>query len=178
MACAQITSGRKLPCNDQVGGYKYIDFAPFDEYGFTVANESLAALPVGLTEVFRYHVKATTNTLTETATVSQDTGTSEIVGALGITLTKLDPETQAQVKAMIYGNAIAFVTDYNGNVMLLGRQNGVSGTTGVKQTGGARSDMSGFTVTLETRESEYSAFLSPSAKTALLALISEEVIEP
>lgn len=177
LACA-ITSGRKLPCNDQRGGIKYIDFAPWQEYGFVVANEAIASLPVALTEVFRYEVKSTTNTLTETATTSEDNGSTEIVQALAVTLAKMDAPTQVQLKALIHGRAVAFVWDFNGNVHAVGIDSGMSNTTGTKVTGGAGADLSGYTIALQSKDSDYSPILSDAAKTALIALISDEAITP
>ena len=89
MACS-VTKGRKLSCKDQRGGIKYIDFAVFKEYGFSVTAQEIAALPVLLTEVFRYEVKATVNNLAEAGTVNQDNRTTEVVATLSVTLPKLD----------------------------------------------------------------------------------------
>jgi len=166
----------KLSCKDQRGGIKIIDFAVYDDYGFTVAAEEIATLPVSLTEVFRYEVKATVNTLTETATVSIDNRTVEIVQALVVNLPKLSAERQVEQKALLAGRTVAFVHDYNGNVHVLGIESGVDATTGTKVTGGAGGDLSGYTVTLQAMSSSYSPFLSSAAKTALAALVSTEVV--
>jgi len=178
MACEEVTSGRKLPCNDQRGGIKYIDFVPFAEYGFVSTAEEIATIPAAITEVFRYEVKATTNTLTETATTSQDNGTTEYAGALAVTLTKINAPTQVQLKALLHGRAIAFVWDYNGNVNVLGIDSGVYGTTSTKATGGAGGDLSGYTLALASMDSRYSPLLTSAAKTALNALVSDVVITP
>jgi len=178
MACDQISKGRKLSCKDQTGGIKYIDFAVYDDYGFVVANEAIATLPVLLTEVFRYEVKATVNTLTETATVNADNRTTEIVQALAVTLPKLSAESQVEVQALLAGTVIAFVWDYNGNVNVVGINNGADATTVTKATGGAGGDLSGYTIALEAKDNRLSPFLSPAAKTALKAIVSDEVIIP
>lgn len=176
MAC-DLTAGMKLSCKDQRGGIKLIDFAVFEDYGFTVANEAIATLPVSLTEVFRYEVKATVNTLTETATVSVDNRTTEIIQALAVNLPKLTAERQVQMKAILSGRTVAFVHDYNGNVHVLGIETGVDATTGTKVTGGAGGDLSGYTVALQAMSSSYSPFLAAGAITALAALVSDEVVD-
>lgn len=178
MAC-DITKGMKLPCLDQRGGIKFIDFAPYNStLAYTIVNGEIATLPVGLTEVFRYELKGTGNTLVETATTSVDTGTTEIAQVITAVAPKLGKEKQVELQAMLYGASTAFVHDYNGNVMVVGIDSGLRSTGGVKQTGGAGTDLSGYNINLSAMDSKYSPFLSPSAITALNALVSDEVITP
>lgn len=178
MACESITKGRKLACKDQRGGIKMVDFAVYSDYGFTVTAEQITTLPVSLTEVFRYEVKGTTNTLTETGTVSLDNRTTEIVQVLPLTFPKLGAESQVQLRALLHGTVIAFVHDYNGNVNVVGIDSGMDATTGIKQTGGAGGDLSGYSITLQSMDSNFSPMLSSAAIIALNALVSDEVVNP
>jgi len=177
MAC-DLAKGRLLSCKDQRGGIKRIDFANYSEYGFVVANGLVATLPVSLTEVFRYEVKGTANTLTETATTSLENRTTEIVQALAVTLPKLGAESQTELQALLYGRVVAFVHDYNGNVKVVGIDTGMDSTTAVSQTGGAGGDLSGYNITLQSMDDTFAPFLSPTAITALKALVSDEVVTP
>lgn len=177
MACS-VTKGRKLSCKDQRGGIKYIDFAVFSEYGFSVTAQEIAALPVLLTEVFRYEVKATVNNLSEAGTVNQDNRTTEVVSTLSVTLPKLDASTEVEIQALAAGRTIAFVHDYNGNVKVMGIDSGADASGFTSATGGAGGDLSGYTITLTAMDSKLCPLLSSAAKTALEALVSDVVIEP
>lgn len=177
MACS-VTKGRKLSCKDQRGGIKNIDFAVFTEYGFTVVNQEIATLPVLLTEVFRYEVKATVNNLAEAGTVNQDNRTTEVVATLSVTLPKLDASTEVEIMALAAGRTIAFVHDYNGNVKVMGIDSGADASGFTAATGGAGGDLSGYTITLTAMDSKLCPLLSAGAKTALDALVSDVVIEP
>lgn len=177
MACDAITKGRKMPCNDSTGGVKWIDFAPYDStYSWAITGEELTALPEGLEEVFRYELKGTGNNLTETATVNQDNGTTEIAKVVSGVLQKLGAETQVQVRALLYGTCIAFVRDKNNKVHAVGIETGLAATAGAKQTGGAGTDLSGYTFSLQELGANMSPILSSTAVTALNALVSEETI--
>jgi hypothetical protein len=115
-----------------------------------------------LEEVFKYEVKATTNALTETGTVSEDNGTFLNAQSLAVTLPKLGADLQAQIQLICAGRPQVFVEDYNGNIMLIGLTNGTM-TNCVKQTGGAGGDLSRiFTLTIAAEESNLSPFLNPS----------------
>jgi hypothetical protein len=177
MACS-ITKGLKLACKDSRGGIKKIDFAIFDEYGFTVTAQEVATLPVTLTEVFRYEVKGTGNTLVETGTINTDNRTTEIAQVITAVFPKLNKDTEVQLQALEAGRVIAFVHDYNGNVKVVGIDSGMDATTSAGQTGGAGGDLSGYNITLQSMDSKRAPFLSTSAKTALEALVSDEVVEP
>lgn len=177
MACS-ITKGLKLSCKDSRGGIKLIDFATYSDYGFTVAAQEIASLPILLTEVFRYEVKATVNNLAEAGTVNQDNRTTEVVSTLSVTLPRLNKETEVELMALAAGRTIAFVHDYNGNVKVMGIDSGVDASGFTSATGGAGTDLSGYTITLTAMDSKLCPFLSSSAKTALDALVSDVVIEP
>ncbi len=172
MAC-EILKGRTLSCKDSRTGIKYVDFAVYDGTTYTVANQEIATLPVALTEVFRYEVKGAGNSLIETATVNTDNRTTEIVQALALNLQKLGKETEVELQSLLYGRVVAFVTDYNGNVKVVGIDSGMDATTSVMST-----EVSGYTVALEAKDKVFAPFLSSSAKTALLALISNDVVTP
>ncbi|MFZ2432478.1 MAG: hypothetical protein WAW57_15170 [Lutibacter sp.] len=172
MAC-DVTSGRSLPCKDSRTGIKSVDFAPFSEYGFSVAAQEIATLPVGLTTVFRYLVKATGNKFDDVPTINLETRTVEYKQTLSMILQKVGATTEVQLMLLLYGRVIAFVKDYNGNVFVVGIDSGMDATTAPRST-----DTSGYTVTLEATDGRYAPYLSSAAKTALEALVSLTTIAP
>jgi hypothetical protein len=175
MAYCPITAGRLLNnCKNQRGGVKNLYFANYDNYGFVVSNQLVTDLGT-LDEVFKYEVKATTNALTETGTSSEDNGTYLVAQSLAVTLPKLAADLQAQVQLICQGRPFVFVEDYNGNIMLLGATNGTMSNC-TKVSGAAGGDLSGFTLTIAAEEGALSPFLDNSNKTALLTLVSEDVV--
>ena len=173
MSCL-ISAGKLLGCRDQRGGIKNLFLANYSDYGFVIAAQELTSLGT-LAEVFKYEVKATTNALTETGTSSEDNGTFVNAQSLAVTLPKLSADLQAQVQLICAGRPQVFVEDYNGNIMLIGATNGTMSNC-VKQTGGAGGDLSGFQLTITAEESNLSPFLNSAMKTALAALVSEDVV--
>lgn len=175
MSCL-VSKGRLLNCKDQKGGIKAIYFAngTAEDFGYTITGQQITALGT-LAEVFKYEVKATTNTLTETGTSSEDNGTFFVAQALAVTLPKLSADLQAQCQLICAGRPSVFVEDYNGNIVLVGAYNGTMSNM-TKVTGGASGDLSGFTLTINAEEKDNSYFCDSSTKTALKALVSDEVI--
>jgi hypothetical protein len=166
--------GRKLPCKDQKGGIKNLYIANYDNYVFTVANEIVTALGT-LAEVFKWELKGA-NTFTQTPTVSRENGTAFVSQVVAATFPSLDPDTQNELKLMMYGRPIIFVEDYNGNITVGGIENGMEMTGGSIVTGGASGDLTGFTVELTGDEKTAAPFLNSAMKTALFALVSTSVV--
>lgn len=176
MAC-KTQKSRKLACKDQRGGIKNkVIFANWAEYGFVVVNQKIADLPVSLTEVFAWEVKGTPNKLDENITVSEDNGTKEVAQTLNLVFPKLDADTEVELDAMAAGRTIAFVPDYNGNWKVVGIDSGLTTATANASTGGAGTDLSGYTLNLAAKDSKYAPFLDPSLVDALLALVVEDGI--
>jgi hypothetical protein len=173
MSCL-ISKGKLLGCKDQRGGYKNLYFANYDDYGFVIAAHQVTDLG-SLDEVFKYEVKATTNTLTETGTSSQDNGTFLNAQSLAVTLPKLSADLQGQIQLICASRPYVFVEDYNGNILLVGAANGTMANC-TKVTGGAGADLSGFTLTITAEESNLSPFLDSATKSALFALVSNSVV--
>ena len=173
MSCL-VSKGVLLPCKDQRGGIKNLYFANYAEYTFVIAAQAVTDLGT-LDEVLKYEVKATTNALTETGTSSQDNGTFLVAQSLAVTLPRLGADLQAQCQLICAGRPFVFVEDYNGNIMLVGAENGTMSNM-TKVTGGAGGDLSGYTLTVTGEEKNNSPFLDGASKTALLTLVSESVV--
>lgn len=174
MSCDLITKGRTLACKDSRIGIKYIDLANFDAGNvYAVTLQEIATLPAGLTEVFRYQVKATANNLVETATIDAEKRTTEIKQVLSVALQKMGKESEVELLALTYGVTTAFIHDFNGNVFAVGINTGLDATTATKST-----DDGGYKITLEAVDTKFSPYLSSSAKTALEALVSATNIAP
>lgn len=174
MSC-DVTKGRKLPCKDQKAGIKALYFANYDNYAMVVASSVLTSLGT-LADVFKWEVKGTGNTLTETANTSRDNGTTFFSQVVAASLTRLDAETQHEMKLLIWGRPLVFIEDYNGNIKLAGLDSGMEATGGTIVTGGASGDLSGFTLEMTGEEKDPAPFLNDGAKTALLALVSNTYI--
>lgn len=170
-----FSKGRKLPCKDQKGGIKNLYFANYDAYGITVASDVVTALGT-LAEVFKWEVKGTANTLTETIVGSRDNGTTFFSQVVAATLPFLSPEAQNELTLIAYGRPIVFVEDYNGNIKIVGLENGAELTGGTIVTGGASADLSGFTIELTAEEKRGAPYLNSSMKTALYALVSADYV--
>lgn len=162
MAC-DLTQGRKEPCKDVVGGIKKVYFTDFGDFGtVTSVNEEITDMS-GTFTAFEYDLKGNSSFET-TVNSSRENGTTFFEQTLNITLKKLSKEDNKELKLLAYGRPHIAVEDYNGNVMVMGLENGADVSGGTIVTGAAMGDLSGYTLTFTAQETSPAKFLaSPTA---------------
>lgn len=176
MACDFITKGKKAAaCMNSVGGVKNLYFGLFADYGMTVSAQELTSLG-SLDEVYKYEVVGTGAGVTETFTPSAENMTSFVAQALNATFAGIDAATQNELQLILKHRSLVFAEDYNGNIKLMGFENGVWGSGGTAVYGSAKGDLNGYTVEFSAEEKDFAPILSSSAKTALTAAVVNSYI--
>jgi hypothetical protein len=114
----------------------------------------------------------------QTLVLSVDNGTTIYMEqTLNLTFTKLDAESNKELKLMAYGRPNVIVEDQNGNLFVMGLVNGAEVTAGTIVTGAAMGDLTGYTLTLSGKEKVPANFLDGSLATVGVT-VSASQIEP
>ena len=157
MACL-LTLGRKEPCKDVVGGIKSVYFVNFGDLGtITEVDDEITDLS-GTFSAYKYEVKGSSS-FEQNITSSRENGTTFFEQTLNLTLHKLSKEDNKELKLLAYGRPHVAVVDYNGNVFLMGLNNGADISGGTIVTGAAMGDLSGYTLTLSGMEQKPANFV-------------------
>jgi len=157
MACL-LTLGRKEPCKDVVGGIKSVYFVNFGDLGtVTEVDDEITDLS-GTFSAYKYEVKGSSS-FEQNITSSRENGTTFFEQTLNLTLHKLSKEDNKELKLLAYGRPHVAVVDYNGNVFLMGLNNGADISGGTIVTGAAMGDLSGYTLTLSGMEQKPANFV-------------------
>ena len=174
MAC-NLTSGRKEPCLDKVGGIRKVYFSDFGGYGtVTQTNDEITDMS-GTFTAFEYELKGNSS-FEQTITSSRENGTTFFEQTLNLTLKKLTKEDNKELKLLAYGRPHVAVEDYNGNVFVMGLEHGAEVTGGTIVTGAAMGDLSGYTLTLSAQEVLPANFVSsPTAADPFAGMSSATV---
>lgn len=163
MSCVTLTKGRTIPCKGGAGGIKAVSFVPWSSGLITSTNGEIATLPAGT--IYKYQVKNTGNTLNEEFTSDMESRNIVYSGTLSVVLQKADLATRNEIKMLAMGELIVFVEDYNGEIYVVGIDNGANVTAGtILETGGAKADFYGSRLTINWEESDAYSRLSTSAK--------------
>ena len=145
MAC-DINNGRDRACKDGLGGastlYLYNEIAD----AFTVVEGAATDMNVLLTEAWAFPLEGDGNTLEQSMVSDRNTGTKVNTQTLTVMLKVMDAATNAQFNLMAAGYPQAVVVDRNGNHHAIGLDDGIDFTV-VASTGGAKTDMNGYTLT-------------------------------
>lgn len=165
MACL-LTTGRKEPCKDSVGGLTAVYFADFED--FDMADITYASNSAEITDIanggtiYKYDLKGT-STFEQTITSSRDNGTTFYDQVLTLSFKKLDKATHDEIALLATARPKVFVEDNNGNVMVAGLEYGMDCNGGSIVTGAAMGDLSGYTLTLQGMEKKPANFYSLTA---------------
>jgi len=176
MAC-NLTSGRTEPCRDSLSGLKNLYLLDFEEDSFTVAAGEATAINAAVTEVFKYELLADGNTLVETFTADQNTGTSTYEQVLTVALKKQDVATANELALIVKSRPVAVVEGRDGNFRVVGISDGTV-ATGDIQSGGTKSDFNGYNLTLTATEVLPAPYLDAATITAFDLLVSITNINP
>lgn len=168
MACA-LTTGRKLPCKQSVGGIRTAYFAKFGTLGTaTISAGNISAL-AGTPAFYQYDLKGANSSLTTNIISSRDTGTTVYETTLELTFTHLDVATQEELKLLAAARPHVVIEDNNetANYFMVGYHQGAEVTAGTIVTGAAYTDLSGFTLTLTATEVIPPLYITGSVVTTL-----------
>ncbi len=179
MACT-LTTGRKLPCKQSVGGLNKVYFADYGTLGTaTIASGNISALS-GTPAFFEYDLKGATSSLTTNIVSSRDTGTTVYESTLELTFTHLDAATQEEIKLLAASRPHVVVKDNNAvqagtmdpdtvvaNYLMIGFHQGAEVSAGTIVSGAAYSDLSGFTLTFTATEVIPPLFITDTVVTDL-----------
>ena len=180
MSC-NLTKGFSVQCKDSIGGLKAVYFnttyvsnmravATLSTDAGLELQMDTAGFPNWLDEegnsapdvVFRYMLRPGASNLNTTVNSSSENGTTFFTQTLSLTLPKLSVQQSNEIKLICQNRAQVWVEDNNGNLFLLGFDNGLEATGGTVVTGAARGDMSGYTLTLVGEELDPMIWADPA----------------
>jgi len=169
MAC-DIISGRLKICKQSLGGLGKLFLFNYVENPFTITNGVATAINPLLTEVFEYAIEGDGNNVSESIVSDRNTGTSINTQTTTIVLKKIDAVTSAQLNLLTYGFPMAVVKDRNGVFHAIGIDDGIDFTV-VQSTGGAKTELNGYTLTGVSTTGALSPKLDALTITAFLDLL-------
>ncbi len=180
MAC-ELSTGRKLGCKSQIGGLKtvyFISYADISAIALDASTEEVESFTAAASTIFQFDLKGA-NSLESTITSSDENGTTFMESTLNITLQKQDAATLKEIKLLAYNRPKVFVEDRNGNLFMLGRENGCSLASGTIVTGDAMGDLSGYTLSFVAQEALGSLSVeNGTANTSFSGALATTQIDP
>lgn len=152
MACRSLSIGRSIPCIGGKSGFKAISISEYSRDNIiTGTNGLVTSLPVGITQSYRYEVKSNGSKFEPTYNGDEETRNGVIDGVLTVILQKLDMATTNELMQVAKKEVNIFVETYNGDILVIGAENGNILKTNLMSTGGAGNDLNGYTLTFTSQ---------------------------
>ncbi len=172
MACDTLTRGRKEPCKDVVGGLRNVYFIEYSDANKSITFDSadntlvktLGTDASNEVDGHKYELKGNSS-FEQNITSSRENGTTFFEQTLNLTLHKLTKEDNKELKLLAYGRPVIVVEDYNGNLFVMGVENGADLSGGTIVTGAAMGDLSGYTLTFTGMEKAPANFIFKTSAT-------------
>lgn len=171
MACGDITTGRLKQCKKYNGGNRNLFLFNYVEAPFTVVSGEATGINPLLTAVYQFELVGDGNPFTESLAGDRNTATSVNTQTITAVLAGMDAATSVELNELVKGYPMAVVQDRNGVYHALGIDDGIDFTV-EGASGGAKTDLNGFTLTGTATTNALSPKLDSATITAFLALVS------
>ncbi len=159
MACASITLANILrDCEANVGGIKKVWLTNYADGMFTTtattAGTIVTAVKTGTTW-YTYEFRKGTGSLTSNLNVDEAAGTNFIQSDLVMQFSRMETTKRTAIAALSIAEVCGIVLDCNNKYWALGFDEPMTSTSGVGQTGTARTDSNNYQITLSDFSQSY-----------------------
>lgn len=153
MACA-LTQGFTLDCKDSVGGIKNIYLMALADKGTIgqATGEITSWTQASGKQFYKYELREESSSLTENVNLNNVNGTLFYEQVVTAQLDPLNTTRKEELHLVAQNDVLIIVEDSNGLYWLIGETTGAYVTAGTMQTGQAKGDLSGFTMTWTAKE--------------------------
>ena len=167
-----LTKSRGRQCPGTLGGESKVFLFNRVDAPFTVddATNEATALNAAVTEVYQYDLSGDGNTLEESMVGDIVTGTRVNTQTSTLVLKKMSVADSAEFNLLASSCAHAVVLTRNGDYLALGITEGCNWTI-VSNTGAAKGDFNGYTVTGVAQENKLAPYLDAATIVELLAAV-------
>lgn len=161
MAC-DLTLGYQVPYADSVGGVAAIYFANWGDVtaSYDTTGNTDEIIDLGAATFYKYETR-TGGSFTDAAAKSADNGTVFNTQTINAMVKKLNADQTRELKLMSRGRPIVVVEDRNGNAWICGLDVGCD-VNWEAQSGTARGDMNGYSLTITGETKDPAAYLQGS----------------
>lgn len=155
MACNQTLSGLLKDCAPSMGGIVEVLAANRDEIGeITVTSDKVSAITTGTGKFKKYLFARNTGSMTSTYNINKENGTQYVSTDVVLVFNRMETTKRVEMTALAQNDLVVIVKDANGKYWLLGKDEPVNATAGDGQTGTARADRNGYSITLQDNSPE------------------------
>ena len=157
MSCAQTISGIAKDCSASMGGIKKAWIANQEDVSaVTVTTGKVTGLTMETSKVFKeFAFRKGVSSFTSTLNSDPANGTSFVSTEINLVFSKMESTNRAEMSALAVGELYVIVQDMNDALWFFGYDEPVVASAGDGQTGVARTDRNGYSITLLDNSKEF-----------------------
>lgn len=150
MSCTQTIAGIARDCSPSMGGIKRAWIANYDDVAsVTVTTNKITAITMQSSKTFKeFAFRKGTSSFTSTLNVDPANGVSYVSTEINLVFSKMETVKRVEVAALAVGELAMIVEDMNGILWYFGQEEPVVASAGDGQSGVARTDRNGYSITL------------------------------
>lgn len=138
-----------------MGGIVEVLAANKEEVGeISVSDDKISAIATGTGKFKAYKFARNTGSMTSTYQINHENGTRFVSTDVVLVFNRMETTKRVEMTALAQNDLILIVKDANGKYWLLGKDEPVKATAGDGQTGTARADRNGYSITLQDNSHE------------------------
>lgn len=170
MACA-TTAGFQISCKEGIGGIKAIYLGAYSTFANTATIDGTTNMVTALAtgSVYEFELPKHTGSFTEEGTISIENGTVFYTQTIVANFHGMSAARSLQLQNIAKGRNVLFVQDNNNNIWMCGYKDGVEVTAFTTQSGTAKGDLNGYTITFTGEEKDKAYLLDQDAGDAPFA---------
>ena len=150
MSCTQTIAGIARDCSPSMGGIKRAWIANYDDVtSVTETTNKISGITMASSKTFKeFAFRKGTSSFTSTLNVDPANGVSYVSTEINLVFSKMETVKRVEVAALAVGELAMIVEDMNGILWYFGQEEPVVASAGDGQSGVARTDRNGYSITL------------------------------
>ena len=150
MSCTQTIAGIARDCSPSMGGIKRAWIANYDDVtSVTETTNKISGITMASSKTFKeFAFRKGTSSFTSTLNVDPANGVSYVSTEINLVFSKMETVKRVEVAALAVGELAIIVEDMNGILWYFGKEEPVVASAGDGQSGVARTDRNGYSITL------------------------------
>lgn len=162
MSCPQTLVGIPKDCSPSMGGIDVVLIANRDDVAsITLTDGKISAItmqtsgtPPVTAEFKEYFFRPGTGSLTSEYQVDEAAGSQYVQSLLALVFSRMETSKRVEISALALADSVAIVGDNNGKWWYLGYDHPLHLNAGTGETGTARGDRNGYSITLQDDSKE------------------------
>lgn len=170
MSCSQILNGIARDCTPSMGGLVEVLVANYaDVTAVTETTDQISAISMADSATFKsYKVAKQSSNFVQTETIDLVNGVNYVQTDIALVFNRMETAKRIEMKALSLNELVVICKDANGKYWYFGKEEPVMASAGTGESGTARTDRNGYTITLQANEPTFAMEVTAEAIATIL----------